>query len=82
MSKEVYLYCPQCDEKRPVVASMYNLTKAEGPVINSRDHCEVSWEDMNIEGDFNFVCVFCGTEVASDLEDIEKKLKEKKNGED
>ena len=76
IGEEVYLFCPKCKCIQLVTANMYHVERAQASVLAFPDHCEIDWDNMEIEGDFEYVCDFCGTRVADSMEDIENKLKE------
>ena len=58
-----------------VTANMFHIQRAQAGVLKYADHCVIDWDTMEIEGDFEYCCDFCGTRVAESMEDIEKKLK-------
>ena len=79
----VTLYCPKCKERQEVQANMIHLDFMKTSVLRFLgfpDHCEIDWENADIEGDFEYICCRCGTKLADSLEDIENKLKEEEDG--
>lgn len=83
MAEEVYLYCPKCKQKQLLTANLVNVQRAQASVLKVFDHCEIDWDSMEIEGDFEYCCDFCGTRLANSMEDVERQLKEiegEKNG--
>ena len=81
VGKEVVLYCPKCKDYCAVIANMYRLDRLQTGVLQFPDHCEINFDCMlEVEGDFEYICEYCGTKLADSLEDIENKLKETENG--
>lgn len=74
--KPVELMCPKCGEKREIEAEMDKLGFFNATVVTSKDgKCYIDWDNYDASGDFNFRCKCCYTELASDLREIEDKLK-------
>ena len=74
---EVYLYCPECKQKMLVTADMYQVNRAQASILcDERGRCYIDWENMEIEGNFEYICDFCGTQLARSLDEVEQKFKE------
>lgn len=77
----VELMCPSCKQKQTLQANMIRLEFFKSDVLAYPDHCEIDWDNAEVQGEFEFICEQCGTKLASDIPEVENKLeKEKENG--
>lgn len=66
------LVCPRCGKLSTIYARVEEIDDVSFGIVQYEDkHCEIDFDDSNIEGMYTYCCDNCGYEVAPRMEYIE-----------
>lgn len=66
------LVCPRCGKLSTIYARVEEIDDVSFGIVQYKDkHCEIDFDDSNIEGMYTYCCDNCGYEVAPRMEYLE-----------